>query len=62
MPDCVRRLDIPPEPIPAGRAFLEIAGINDYSIFPTLNGSRMTSTAATASAWKTRIPNLNRGL
>jgi hypothetical protein len=36
MPDCVRRLGIPPEPIPAGRAFLEIAGINDYSIFPDL--------------------------
>jgi hypothetical protein len=36
MSDCVRWLDIPPEPIPAGRAFLEIAGINDYSIFPDL--------------------------
>lgn len=27
---------LPPEPIQAGRAFLEIAGINDYSIFPDL--------------------------
>ena len=36
MPDCVRRVDMPPEPIPAGRFFLEIAGINDYSIFPDL--------------------------
>jgi hypothetical protein len=27
---------LPPEPIRAGRAFLEIAGINDYSIFADL--------------------------
>jgi hypothetical protein len=38
MSDCVRRVDIPQEAIPAGRAFLEVAGVNDYSIFPDLEG------------------------
>jgi hypothetical protein len=38
MPDCVRRVEIPPEAIPAGRALLEVAGVNDYSIFPDLEG------------------------
>lgn len=38
MPDCVRRVDIPPTAIAGGLAFLEVAGINDYSIFPDLEG------------------------
>ncbi len=38
MPKCVRRINIPLEAIPAGLDFLEVAGINDYSIFPDLEG------------------------
>jgi hypothetical protein len=37
-PDCVRRVDIPQAAVQAGLAFLEVAGINDYSMFLDLEG------------------------
>jgi hypothetical protein len=38
MPKCVRRVDIPQEALRGGRDFLDVAGINDYSLFPDLQG------------------------
>lgn len=37
-PSVVRRLDIPDAAIPGARRFLELAGINQYSVFPDLEG------------------------
>jgi hypothetical protein len=37
-PKCVHRVDIPRQAIPAAREFLLLAGINDYSMFPDLDG------------------------
>jgi hypothetical protein len=38
MPKCVSRVNIPREAIEGGLEFLELAGINDYSMFPDLEG------------------------
>jgi hypothetical protein len=38
MPNCVRRVNIPKAAVQGGLSFLEVAGINDYSIFPDLEG------------------------
>jgi hypothetical protein len=38
MKNCVRRVVIPQPAVQAGLAFLEVAGINDYSMFPDLEG------------------------
>jgi hypothetical protein len=35
---CVRRVAIPRKAIPDAHAFLHLAGINDYSMFPDLDG------------------------
>ena len=35
---CARRIDIPEGAIPDARWFLELAGVNDYSVFPDLHG------------------------
>jgi hypothetical protein len=34
----VRKIDIPPAAIPAAEEFLQLAGVNDYTIYPDLQG------------------------
>ncbi len=37
-PECVTRIDLPPDAVPEARRFLQLAGLNEYSIFPDVDG------------------------
>lgn len=37
-PECVTRIDLPSDAVPEARRFLQLAGLNEYSIFPDVDG------------------------
>jgi hypothetical protein len=37
-PDCVVKIEIPPGAIPSAKSFLNLSGVNEYSLFPDTDG------------------------
>jgi hypothetical protein len=37
-PDCVTKIPLPPDALADARAFLHLAGLNEYSVFPDIDG------------------------
>jgi hypothetical protein len=37
-PDCVTKIEIPAEAIPAAKSFLNLSGVNEFSLFPDTDG------------------------
>ncbi len=45
VPGVASKVDLPPEAIPAARHFLDLAGLDDFAVFPDLDGLARTLTA-----------------